>query len=156
MANIGQHAKPAGGIKMKQTEAKPAAGRHSAGEKAVLPKLNFNLGFLKNRKANVSAGNIARAVIFLLLCILMISPLKSCVLTDGDYIGAGAAKQIALDDAGIMPDKASDVSADMVKIDDDYYYKVQFTGSVTDYRYIIDADSGEIIAQAFYHLDGEE
>lgn len=156
MANIGQHAKPDGGLKLKKTEQKSVEGSHAAREKGVLPKLNFDLGFLKNRKTNVSASNVLRAVLFLLLCILMISPLKSCVLTDGDYIGANAAKQIALDDAGIMPDKASDVSADMVKIDDEYYYKVQFTGSVTDYRYIIDADSGEIIAQAFYHLDGEE
>lgn len=109
----------------------------------------------KQQASTFTFGNVAKAIVFLLICFIMISPLKSCVFTDGDYIGRAAAQKIALDDAGIISDTAKDMQTEMVKLDDGYYYKVQFTGSVTDYRYIIDADSGEILARAFYHIQGE-
>ena len=41
-----------------------------------------------------------------------------------------------------------------IKIGDTVCYKVQFTGSVTDYRYIIDAKTGLIIGQNFYRTEG--
>ena len=74
-------------------------------------------------------------------------------LADGDYIGMAKAQSIAVDDAGIPPDKAQNVRTDMIKIDGEVYYKVQFTGSVTDYRYIINAETGKILTQVFYRLD---
>ena len=40
----------------------------------------------------------------------------------------------------------------MIKLDGQMCYKVQFSGSVTDYRYIIDAETGDIIAQGFYRI----
>ena len=46
------------------------------------------------------------------------------------------------------------MSVEMIKINDTVCYKVQFTGSVTDYRYIIDAKSGLIIGQNFYRTEG--
>ena len=97
--------------------------------------------------------DILRAMIFFLLCFLMLSPVRGCILADGDYIGMAKAQSIAVDDAGIPPDKAHDVRTDMIKIDGEVYYKVQFTGSVTDYRYIINAETGKILTQVFYRLD---
>lgn len=97
--------------------------------------------------------DILRAVVFFLLCFFMLSPVRGCILSDGDYIGRAKAQSIAADDAGIPQDKVRDMHSDMIKIDDKVYYKVQFTGSVTDYRYIIDAETGEILTQVFYRLD---
>lgn len=65
-----------------------------------------------------------------------------------------AARETALADAGITQEKANDLSAEMIKIGDTVCYKVQFTGSVTDYRYIIDAKTGLIIGQNFYRTEG--
>lgn len=93
-------------------------------------------------------------IAMLLLCIVMISPLRSCIISDSDYIGYAAARETALSDAGITQDKAKDLSAEMIKIGDTVCYKVQFTGSVTEYRYIIDASSGLIIGQTFYRTEG--
>ena len=92
-------------------------------------------------------------IVMLLLCIVMISPLRSCIISDSDYVGYAAARETALADAGITQEKAQDLSVEMIKIDDTVCYKVQFTGSVTDYRYIIDASSGLIIGQNFYRTE---
>ena len=62
--------------------------------------------------------------------------------------------ETALADAGITQEKANNLSAEMIKIGDTVCYKVQFTGSVTDYRYIIDAKTGLIIGQNFYRTEG--
>lgn len=93
-------------------------------------------------------------IVMLLLCVVMISPLRSCIISDSDYVGYAAARETALSDAGITQEKAKDLSVEMIKIDDTVCYKVQFTGSVTDYRYIIDASSGLIIGQKFYRTEG--
>ncbi len=97
--------------------------------------------------------DVLRALVFLLFCFAMTSPLQGCIVGDGDYIGHVAAQQVAIEDAGIPAEKAQDMRSDMIKIDGEVYYKVQFTGSVTDYRYIIDAETGEILTQVFYRLD---
>ncbi len=107
----------------------------------------------RHRKSRLRTG-APQMVVMLLLCVLMVSPLRSCIISDDDYIGYTAAKQTALDDAGITQEKAKNLSAEMIKIDDTVCYKVQFTGSVTDYRYIIDASSGNIIGQNFYRTEG--
>ena len=86
----------------------------------------------------------------IVMLLVMISPLRSCIISDSDYVGYAAARETALADAGITQEKAQDLSVEMIKIDDTVCYKVQFTGSVTDYRYIIDASSGLIIGQNFY------
>ena len=91
-------------------------------------------------------------IVMLLVCVFMISPLRGCRLSDGDFIGYASAQGIAFDDAGIAQDKANAVSAEMIKLDGQMCYKVQFSGSVTDYRYIIDAETGDIIAQGFYRI----
>ena len=91
-------------------------------------------------------------LIMLLLCVFMISPIRGCHITDSGFIGYAAAQEIAFGDAGISQDKANDVSAEMIKLDGQMCYKVQFSGSVTDYRYIIDAETGDILAQGFYRI----
>ena len=101
------------------------------------------------RRGQLRAG-APQMLIMLLLCVFMISPLRGCIISGGDFIGYAAAQEIALGDAGIAQDKANDVSAEMIKLDGQMYYKVQFSGSVTDYRYIIDAETGDILAQSFY------
>ena len=106
----------------------------------------------RHRKSRLRTG-APQMVVMLLLCVVMISPLRSCIISDDDYIGYAEAKQTALADAGLAQDKAKNLSAEMIKIDDEVCYKVQFTGSVTDYRYIIDASSGEIIGQNFYRTE---
>lgn len=108
----------------------------------------------KKRKLNFTAANIIKALVLLLACFVLVSPLRSCVISGGEFIGADAAQKIAIDDSGIVLDKTSNVETEMIQIDDTYYYKVQFSGTVTDYRYIVNAETGEIIAHAFYHIDG--
>ncbi len=93
-------------------------------------------------------------IAMLLLCIVMISPLRSCIISDSDYVGYAAARETAFSDAGLTQEKAKDVSTEMIKLGDTVCYKVQFTGSVTEYRYIIDATSGLIIGQTFYRTEG--
>ena len=108
----------------------------------------------KKRKLNFTAAKIIKALVLLLACFVLVSPLRSCVISGGDFIGADAAQKIAIDDSGIVLDKTGSVETEMIQIDDTYYYKVQFSGTVTDYRYIVNAETGEIIAHAFYHIDG--
>ena len=103
------------------------------------------------RRGQLRAG-APQMLIMLLLCVFMISPLRGCQITDSGFIGYAAAQEIAFGDAGISQDKANDVSAEMIKLDGQMCYKVQFSGSVTDYRYIIDAETGDILAQGFYRI----
>ena len=100
-----------------------------------------------NRRGRLRRG-APQMIVMLLLCIVMISPLRSCI------ISYAAARETALADAGITQEKANNLSAEMIKIGDTVCYKVQFTGSVTDYRYIIDAKTGLIIGQNFYRTEG--
>lgn len=95
-------------------------------------------------------------IVMLILCIFMISPLRGCTLSDGDFIGYSAAQEIAFGDAGIVQEKANDVSVEMINLNGQMCYKVQFSGSVTDYRYIIDADTGDILGQGFYRMERTE
>lgn len=155
VAKGGKHALP-GGSKIKKS-AKKTAGAHAISQKGK-KEASFGIGTekkTKKRKPAFSLGNILKTLLLLVICFVMISPLKGCLLTDSDYIGISNAQKIAIDDSGIPADKAGDIKADIVKIDGDVFYKVQFTGTVTDYRYIIDADTGDIVARAFYHIDGE-
>lgn len=159
MAKGGKHALPSGSKKKKPK--KKTVGAHALSRRGNKNTASFGLE-TKDRKRKrrrtkktFTLANILKTILLLAICFFMISPLKSCLLSDSDYIGVSAAEKIALNDSGIPGDKAGDISADVIKIDGEIYYKIQFTGTVTDYRYIIDADSGEIVARAFYHIDGE-
>lgn len=136
-------------ISFKAKSDKNYKATHSGDDtpEAVLPKK-------KKSKGAAIAGSIIKATLFLFVCFMLISPLKGCVLGGDGFIGAEKAQKIAIADSGVAGGKVSKLDTDMIQIDDDFCYKVQFTGSVTDYRYIIDAETGDIIAQVFYHTDG--
>lgn len=131
-------------------------GKHLAPSKRKV-RLRSSSGKKSAPRRRVSSArrqkDVLRAIVFLLFCVVMISPIQGCIVGDGDYIGQAAAQEIAIEDAGLLSEKVQDMRSDMIKIDGDVYYKVQFTGSVTDYRYIIDAETGEILTQVFYRLD---
>ena len=143
MASGGKHLK-------KQANKRRASGAH-------LSEKDRRIQERRRSRSATRRGRLRRGapqmVIMLLLCIVMISPLRSCIISDSDYVGYAAARETAFSDAGITQDKARDVSTEMIKLGDTVCYKVQFTGSVTDYRYIIDAHSGLIIGQSFYRTE---
>lgn len=122
-----------------------AAGKHEMpkGEKEKVKKKK------RGRKRLVGLRLAIPAVVILLLfCFFMISPLRGCVLSDESYIGSDAALELAIADSGILADRAQDKSCKMVVIDDKACYKIAFSGSVSEYRYILDAETGEIIRAA--------
>lgn len=144
MSSGGKHLK-------KQTDKRQISGAHLSEKDRV-------------KAARRRSGKAARLIrlrhgapqmlVMLLLCLVMVSPLHSCIISDSDYVGYAAARETALSDAGITVEKAQNLSTEMIKIGDEVCYKVQFTGSVTDYRYIIDAQTGLIIGQNFYRTEG--
>lgn len=84
-------------------------------------------------------------IVMLAFCVIMISPLRGCMLQD-DYIGKTAAQKAAFNDAEVSADTAKNVEADLIKLDDDgMCYKVDFTANEADYSYIISAETGKII-----------
>ena len=89
-----------------------------------------------------------KIIILLLLCVLMLSPLRSCMLLGGDYIGRDEAKKIVMLDAKVSADKAEDVSTEVIKLDEQVCYRVEFSFEGKDYSYIVTADNGRIIASS--------
>lgn len=149
MASGGKHLNP----KPERGTPKRSGGAHlSEKSREQEEKRQENKKRLKRR---VRAGSPA-AIALGVLCLVMVSPLRGCILSEGDYIGRDGAREIALSDSGIVSEKAEEMSVDMIKISDRVCYKVQFKGAVTEYRYIIDAENGSIITQTFYRLDTEE
>lgn len=102
----------------------------------------------RKRRRHVSGVKLVTltvsVIVMLAFCLIMISPLRGCVMQD-DYIGAAAAQKAAFSDAEVSADTAKNVAADLIKLDDGMCYKVDFTAEKTDYSYIISADTGEII-----------
>lgn len=61
------------------------------------------------------------------------------------YIGAAAAKEAALEAAGITADQASSVTADLDTDDGRDYYEIEIVINGEDYEYDIDAQTGEVL-----------
>lgn len=108
------------------------------------------------RKLKRLAKKLPKILLIAVVCLVLVSPLRGCIISDNGYIGAEKAQKIALSDAGLSTDSVSGLLSDMVKIDGQVCYKVHFSGSVTDFRYIIDATTGDIVAQNFIKTDTEE
>lgn len=171
MASGGKHLNPKSGRRPAQKHGGSHLSEKSRAqaEKRKLPKLSRTSKSPENskvRQTKVKVGKKRRtrrstrkgraaAIVMSIFCLLTVSPLRGCIISDGDYIGRGQAQEIALSDSGIVSEKASDMSVDMIKISDHVCYKVQFKGAVTDYRYIIDAETGNIVTQTFYRPDSE-
>lgn len=83
-------------------------------------------------------------IVMLAFCVIMISPLRGCVMQDVN-IGTSTAQKAAFSDAGVSADTAKNVETDLIKLDDGMCYKVDFTANDTDYSYIISADTGRIV-----------
>lgn len=83
-------------------------------------------------------------IVMLAFCVIMISPLRGCVMQD-DCIGTSAAQKAAFNDAEVSADTAKNVETDLIKLDDGMCYKVDFTANDIDYSYIISADTGKIV-----------
>lgn len=136
MAVSGRHEMPKG--QKTKKEKKSASGAAS--------------GRRKKRAVSLKLG-IPAVMILLLFCFFMISPLRGCVLSDEGYIGNDSALELAIADSGILADRATDKSCVMVMIDGKPCYKIAFSGSVSEYRYILDAQTGEVIRAAENALD---
>lgn len=84
-------------------------------------------------------------LVMLAFCVVMVSPLRGCTVSDGDFIKKTAAQKTAFDDAGVSADSAENVTTDMIKLDEGMCYKINFSHGDADYSYIVSADSGKII-----------
>lgn len=170
MASGGKHLNPKSGRRPAQKHGGSHLSEKSRAqaEKRRLPKLSLpskspEKAETRQSKAKVGKKRVRRstrkgraaAIVMSIFCLLTVSPLRGCIISDGDYIGRGKAQEIALSDSGIVSEKASGLSVDMIKISDHVCYQVQFKGAVTDYRYIIDAETGDIVTQTFYRPDSE-
>lgn len=84
-------------------------------------------------------------LVMLAFCVVMVSPLRGCTVSDGDFIKKTAAQKTAFDNAGVSADSAENVTIDMIKLDEGMCYKINFSHGDADYSYIVSADSGKII-----------
>ena len=87
-----------------------------------------------------------RAIIVLAFCVLLISPLRSCVFTDLEYIGDYAAQRAAIAAAAVPEESVGSLRSDMILLDGRYCYRVDFTDGTQSFSYIIDAESGAVVA----------
>lgn len=110
----------------------------------------------KKRKIRISLRKAIEIVLILFACFMMISPLSYNVFSDEDFVSRDVAKEVSLADSGVAANKAAELKCDMIKLDDLVCYKVEFTSGINGYKYIVNADSGEIIAQAFYQIEKDE
>lgn len=109
----------------------------------------------KRKKLSLSESlvKIAKLVGMLLFCFLMITPLRSCVFSDDDYISVKQAQQTVIEDSGVKSDAVDSIVSDMIKLDGETCYKIEFTSDVNGYRYLVNAETGEILAQGFFSVE---
>lgn len=110
----------------------------------------------KKRKIKISLRKAIEIVLILFACFMMMSPLSYNVFSDEDFVSRDVAKEVSLADSGVAANKAAELKCDMIKLDDLVCYKVEFTSGINGYKYIVNADTGEIIAQAFYQIEKDE
>lgn len=109
----------------------------------------------KKRKINFSLRKAIKIALILLFCFMMISPVRNCVFSGRDYVSTAVAEDMSFADSGITADKAENLTCDMIKLDQQVCYKIEFTSGINGYKYIVNANTGEIIAQAFYQIEKE-
>ena len=110
----------------------------------------------RKRRVSFSLSKAVNILIVLLFCFLMITPLRSCVFSDKDFVAVAVAEEMAFADSGVMADKAENLTYDLIKLGEQMYYKVEYTSGINGYKYIVNANTGEIFAQAFYQIEKEE
>ena len=107
----------------------------------------------RKRRVSLSLSKAVNILIVLLFCFLMITPLRSCVFSDSDFVDVAVAEEMAFADSGVASNNADNLKYDMIKLGEQMYYKVEFTSGINGYKYIVNANTGEIFAQAFYQLE---
>jgi len=110
--------------------------------KALLNRRN------EKRRDRKRKPDILFAALIIIVCVCMISPLKSCSVAEENFIGVTEAEQVAARTAGIIFDKTEGMHTELTKIDGAACYKVDFSGNGTQYSFIIDAESGIVLKQA--------
>ena len=81
------------------------------------------------------------------LIVLALSLVMSgCVLGGTKIIGKTEALEIALTDAGLTKDQVVDIDIELERSAGSAWYEIDFEGGRTEYEYIIDAHSGEILS----------
>lgn len=122
--------------------------------KAGIRKLNGKKkkAKMKQKKLSINESLIKLAKFFamLLFCFLMITPLRSCVFKNAGYVGERQAEKIAIADSGVKSGELDSIQSDMIKLDGETCYKIEFTSDVHGYRYLVNAETGEIVAQGFF------
>ena len=125
-----------------------AKGRHEKPEQEK-PVGTKKRGKRTERPARKRAGlgvTLLRLVIVVLFALVMLSPLKGCVVSDEGCISAQDALDIAVRDSGVSPSLVTDVETDTSSIDGRLCLLVDFSAAGVRHRYVIDAVSAEIIA----------
>lgn len=107
----------------------------------------------RKRRVSLSLSKAVNILIVLLFCFLMITPLRSCVFSDSGFVDVAVAEEMAFADSGVASNNADNLKYDMIKLGEQMYYKVEFTSGINGYKYIVNANTGEIFAQAFYQLE---
>lgn len=173
----GAHLKPKENVKA-TTELEPQAKAEniSEAESTVAKKVSLDgvkAGFknglkrlpkprkkTKKKKKKLSPNEKLVRVIgilaMLVFCVLMITPLRSCVFDDDGYVGEKAAEEVAIADSGVKSGDVDTLVTDMIKLDGETCYKIEFTSDVNGYRYIVNAETGDIVAQGFYTVNNTE
>lgn len=89
---------------------------------------------------------VLRFVIVIAFAVVMLSPLRGCSIVGHDFIGKDAAVSLAAESVGVSEDKLYDLRSGIIMLDDEPYYKVDFTASEKQYSIVVNAVSGDVIA----------
>ena len=107
-----------------------------------------------SRNEAVTRGLVIAAV--LLFCFIMITPLRGCVMGDDGLVSKKEAEEAAVADSGVKSEDVENMVVDMIKLDGDVCYKLEFTSGVNGYKYIVNAETGDVVAQGFYTVSKTE
>ncbi len=92
----------------------------------------------------------------LAFCFFAITPLRGCVMGDKGYVEEKTAEKTAIADSGVKNSDVQNLVCDMIKLDGDICYKIEFTSNTNGYKYIVNAETGDIVAQGFYKITETE
>ncbi|MGN1348342.1 MAG: PepSY domain-containing protein, partial [Acutalibacteraceae bacterium] len=81
------------------------------------------------------------------------SVLTSAKLAEKKSIGSKAAYSAALNDAGVVSEKASEIKIDFERENGKYVFEVEFDADDKEYDYLVDAKNGEIISRKVENKD---
>lgn len=86
-----------------------------------------------------------RMLAILLLAALMLTLLAACGKEASKFLTAQEAQEIAMEAAGVSEKEVTDVHAHVGTLNDTPCFSIHLTVGDTEYEYIIDAATGEIL-----------